>query len=118
MNAAAPPGGAGAAGAFRGPGAPSTPGVAGVAAPGTASPAAAPAALTGAAAHAARKDLARVETRMARVEALRSALHAQMADAHTDHERLMALAAEDAALADEAADLETRWLDLAEALET
>jgi len=54
---------------------------------------------------------------MARIEALRGALHAQMADAHTDHERLLALAAEDATLADEAADLETRWLDLAEALE-
>ena len=80
-------------------------------------PCTAPAALTGAAAHAARKDLARIETRMARIEALRGALHAQMADAHTDHERLLALAAEDAALAAEHADLEDRWLELAEALE-
>ena len=73
--------------------------------------------LTGAAAHAARKDLARVETRMARIEALRADLHAQMADAHTDHERLLALAADDAALAAEHAELEDRWLELGEALE-
>jgi ABC transport system ATP-binding/permease protein len=75
------------------------------------------AALTGAAAHAARKDLARVETRMSRIETLRAGLHAQMADAHTDHERLLALAAEDAALAAEHAELEDRWLELGEALE-
>ncbi|MCU0262570.1 MAG: ABC-F family ATP-binding cassette domain-containing protein [Candidatus Nanopelagicales bacterium] len=73
--------------------------------------------LTGAAAHAARKDLSRVETRMARIEALRAGLHAQMADAHTDHERLLVLASEDAALAAEHAELEDRWLELGEALE-
>jgi ATP-binding cassette subfamily F protein uup len=73
--------------------------------------------LTGAAAHAARKDLSRVETRMARIEALREGLHAQMAVAHTDHERLLALAAEDAALSAEHAELEDRWLELGEALE-
>jgi ABC transport system ATP-binding/permease protein len=73
--------------------------------------------LTGAAAHAARKDLARVETRMARIETLRAGLHEQMADAHTDHERLLVLSAEDAALAAEHADLEERWLELGEALE-
>jgi ATP-binding cassette subfamily F protein uup len=74
--------------------------------------------LTGAAAHAARKDLARVETRMIRIEALRADLHAQMADAHTDHERLLTLAADDDALAAEHTELEERWLELAEALET
>ncbi len=73
--------------------------------------------LTGAAAHAARKDLARVETRMIRIEALRADLHAQMADAHTDHERLLTLAADDAALAAEHTELEERWLALGEALE-
>jgi ATP-binding cassette subfamily F protein uup len=76
-----------------------------------------PAALTGAAAHAARKDLARVETRMSRIEALRAGLHADMADAHTDHERLLTLATDDAALAAEHAELEERWLALGEALE-
>jgi hypothetical protein len=54
---------------------------------------------------------------MARIEALREGLHAQMADAHTDHERLLALAAEDAALSAEHAELEDRWLELGEALE-
>jgi len=95
-----------------------TPGAApggGARTPGSAPPA--PAGLSGAAAHAARKDLARVETRMARVEALRAGLHAQMADAHTDHERLLALASDDAALAAEHAELEERWLELGEALE-
>ena len=75
------------------------------------------AALTGAAAHAARKDLSRVETRMARIEVLRAELHAQMADSHTDHERLLTLSAADAALAAEHTDLEERWLELGEALE-
>ncbi|HYN57626.1 MAG TPA: ABC-F family ATP-binding cassette domain-containing protein [Motilibacterales bacterium] len=73
--------------------------------------------LSGAAAHAARKDLARVETRMARIEALRAGLHVQMADAHTDHERLLELSSEDAVLAAEHSELEERWLDLGEALE-
>jgi hypothetical protein len=41
-----------------------------------------------------------------------------MADAHTDHEQLLALAADDAALVAERADLEERWLDLASALES
>jgi ABC-type multidrug transport system ATPase subunit len=77
----------------------------------------APAGLTGAAAHAARKDLARAETRMARIEALRAELHAQMADSHTDHERLLALATEDSTLAAEQVELEERWLELGEALE-
>ncbi len=54
---------------------------------------------------------------MARIEALREGLHTQMADAHTDHERLLALAADDAALAAEHTDLEERWLELGEALE-
>jgi ATP-binding cassette subfamily F protein uup len=87
-------------------------------APAQPAPGGAPAALTGAAAHAARKDLVRVETRMARIEALRVDLHTKMADAHTDHERLLALAADDAALASEHAELEERWLELAEALES
>ena len=82
-----------------------------------AGPGAVGAALTGAAAHAARKDLSRVETRMARIEVLRAELHAQMADSHTDHERLLTLSAADVALAAEHTDLEERWLELGEALE-
>jgi hypothetical protein len=54
---------------------------------------------------------------MARIEALRAGLHTQMADAHTDHERLLALAADDAVLAAEHTELEERWLQLGEALE-
>ena len=73
--------------------------------------------LTGAAAHAARKDLARVEARMGRIESLREALHAQMVDSHTDHEALLRLAADDEALGAEHAELEERWLELGEALE-
>ena len=121
---------AGAGGAARGAalttsgaaGAPTTSGSVGTSGPGSGSAVPRPAGatssgLTGAAAHAARKDLARVETRMARIEALRGDLHAQMADAHTDHERLLVLSAEDAALAAEHAELEDRWLELGEALE-
>jgi ATP-binding cassette subfamily F protein uup len=81
------------------------------------SPAGVPA-LTGAAAHAARKELSRVETRIAKVEALRGKLHAQMADAHTDHERLLELSAQDAQLGAEHAELEERWLELGESLES
>ncbi len=73
--------------------------------------------LTGAAAHAVRKDLARVEGRLARVEALREGLHAQMAEAHADHERLLGLSADDGVLATEQAALEDRWLELSEALD-
>jgi hypothetical protein len=40
-----------------------------------------------------------------------------MAQSHTDHELLLALAAEDAALGAEQAELEERWLALGEALE-
>jgi ATP-binding cassette subfamily F protein uup len=73
--------------------------------------------LSGAAAHAARKEVGRVEGRMARIEARRATLHDQMADAHTDHERLLELSAEDQALTAEHAQLEERWLELSEALE-
>jgi ATP-binding cassette subfamily F protein uup len=103
-------------------GAPTTSGSVGTSGPGSGSAAPrpvgdTPSGLTGAAAHAARKDLARIETRMSRIEALRGDLHAQMADAHTDHERLLVLSSEDAALAAEHAELENRWLELGEALE-
>ena len=73
--------------------------------------------LSGAAAHAARKAVGRVETRMARIEARRATLHDQMADAHTDHERLLELSGEDQALTAEHTQLEERWLELSEALE-
>jgi ATP-binding cassette subfamily F protein uup len=54
---------------------------------------------------------------MARIEARRATLHDQMADAHTDHERLLELSGEDQALTAEHTQLEERWLELSEALE-
>ncbi len=74
-------------------------------------------ALTGSAAHAARKEVARIEARLARIEALQADLHEQMADAHTDHVVLADLVAQDAELRDESEELEERWLELGEALE-
>ena len=73
--------------------------------------------LSGAAAHATRKEVGRIEGRMARIEARRATLHDQMADAHTDHERLLELSGEDQALTAEHTQLEERWLELSEALE-
>ncbi|MGB7983501.1 MAG: ABC-F family ATP-binding cassette domain-containing protein [Candidatus Nanopelagicales bacterium] len=74
--------------------------------------------LSGAAAHTARKELARIEARLTRIEVLQSALHDQMADSHTDHERLGELVVQDGALVAERAELEERWLELGEALES
>jgi ATP-binding cassette subfamily F protein uup len=73
--------------------------------------------MTGAAAHAARKELARVEQRLARIDREVEQLHARMADAHADHERLLELGAAESALAAEREQLEERWLELGEALE-
>jgi ATP-binding cassette subfamily F protein uup len=73
--------------------------------------------LSGAAAHAARKELARIESRLARVDTVQEDLHSRMAAAHSDHEQLTELAAQEAALAAERSDLEERWLELGEALE-
>jgi ATP-binding cassette subfamily F protein uup len=84
---------------------------------GAASAALSGAGLTGAAAHAARKEVGRIEARLARIEAEQTALHEAMAVAHTDHEHLLALAGQDADLVAERTTLEERWLELAEALE-
>lgn len=72
---------------------------------------------TGAALRAARKDLGRVEARLARLEQERATVHDQMASAHSDHERLAVLVAQEAALAAERDTLEERWLELAQVLE-
>jgi ATP-binding cassette subfamily F protein uup len=97
-------------------------GAGGAGAGGTGSPAAdrtelPPAGLSGAAAHAARKELARIEARLARIDTTQASLHQQMARAHTDHVALAELAGQDAALGAERAELEERWLELGEALE-
>jgi ATP-binding cassette subfamily F protein uup len=81
------------------------------------SPSAGAAGLTGSAAHAARKELARVEARLAKLDALQEQVHAQMVEAHADHERLLELGAQDSALTTERVELEERWLELGEALE-
>ncbi len=73
--------------------------------------------LTGSAAHAARKELARIDARLAKLDELQAQVHDRMVEAHADHERLLELGAQDSALAAERADLEERWLELGEALE-
>ncbi|MGB8021351.1 MAG: ABC-F family ATP-binding cassette domain-containing protein [Candidatus Nanopelagicales bacterium] len=73
--------------------------------------------LSGAAAHAARKELARIEARLARIEVLQAELHDRMAQAHTDHVRLAELVAAAAALGEERDGLEERWLELGSELE-
>ncbi len=73
---------------------------------------------SGASAHAARKEVARIEERLARIPVLRSGLHDQMAAAHSDQDRLAELVAAETALDIENAALEERWLELAEQLET
>ena len=68
----------------------------------------------GGAQRAARKELARLERALEKAEAREAALHAAMAEAATDHERLAELTAELAALAHEKDDLEARWLQAAD----
>jgi ATP-binding cassette subfamily F protein uup len=73
--------------------------------------------LVGAAAHAARKELARIEARLARLDSLQADLHDRMAVAHSDHEQLTELAAAESGLAAERAGLEERWLEVGAELE-
>jgi ATP-binding cassette subfamily F protein uup len=73
-------------------------------------------ALRGAALHAARKELARLETRLARIETATAAIHDQMAVAATDHQRLGQLTAQLAELAAEQGQVEESWMELAERL--
>ena len=63
---------------------------------------------------AARKELARIERRLARIAAEESALHAEMAEHATDYERVSALDERLRALARERDELETAWLAAAE----
>jgi ATP-binding cassette subfamily F protein uup len=68
----------------------------------------------GGAARAARKEAARLERALERLEAREAALQEQMAGAATDHERLRELQAQLEALAAEREDLEGRWLEQSE----
>ncbi len=73
--------------------------------------------LTGGDARAARKELTRIERRTEKLRGEEDRLHALLADAATDHERVLALDAELRAVVAERERLEEQWLELAAALE-
>ncbi|HEY5515853.1 MAG TPA: ABC-F family ATP-binding cassette domain-containing protein [Pengzhenrongella sp.] len=73
-----------------------------------------PGEMSGAEARAARKELARIDRRLAKIAQLVKALHAKLAAQATDHEAVTALAVELRALAVERAELEELWLALAD----
>ena len=66
---------------------------------------------------AARKELGRLERRLAKIGELESRLHDRMAAQATDHQAVLALDAELRALAAERAVLEDEWMVVAEAAE-
>ena len=76
-----------------------------------------PAALSAADARLLRKELTKVERRSQRLHVEEDRLHAELAVAATDHERVLALDAELRAVVTEREQLEDRWLEIAEALE-
>jgi ABC transport system ATP-binding/permease protein len=71
----------------------------------------------GAVLRAARKEVARIERALEKLAVREQALHAEMAAAATDHERLRALQAELDAVATEREDAEAAWLEAAETAE-
>ncbi|WP_433268276.1 ABC-F family ATP-binding cassette domain-containing protein [Actinosynnema sp. CS-041913] len=80
-------------------------------------PAKAPAPSNAADQRAARKELARLERKLEALHKKEARLHAALAEASTDPERLMALDAELRAVLAEAEDVEAQWLDAAELAE-
>lgn len=64
---------------------------------------------------AARKELARIERGLSRAQARVDDIHARMVDAATDGEALVDLGKELARAEQNLADLEERWLEVAEA---
>jgi ATP-binding cassette subfamily F protein uup len=62
----------------------------------------------------ARKELARIERRLARVAADETSLHESLAAVSTEHEKVLALDAQLRALGTEKAELEEQWLQLAD----
>jgi len=76
-----------------------------------------PAVLSTADARLLRKELTKVERRSQRLHVEEDRLHAELAAAATDHERVLALDAELRAIVSEREELEDRWLEIAEALE-
>ncbi|WP_372788540.1 ABC-F family ATP-binding cassette domain-containing protein [Paraconexibacter sp.] len=71
----------------------------------------------GAVVKAARKEVARLERALEKLQARESALHADMAAAATEHERLRALQGDLTALLAEREELEAAWIEQAELLE-
>jgi ATP-binding cassette subfamily F protein uup len=71
----------------------------------------------GAVLRAARKEAARLERALEKLDAREAVLHEQMAAAATDHEQLAALQAELGALATEREQLEAAWLEASEQAE-
>ncbi|CAA9486097.1 MAG: hypothetical protein AVDCRST_MAG13-1458, partial [uncultured Solirubrobacteraceae bacterium] len=71
----------------------------------------------GGALRAARKEVARLERALEKLEDRQAGLHEAMAASATDHGRLRELDAELGALAAERDALEASWLELSEALE-
>ena len=69
---------------------------------------------TAAQSRAARKELARIDRRLAKIAQLVTALHAKLAAQSTDHVAVATLDAELKTLAAERAELEEQWLDLSE----
>ncbi|MGZ4640271.1 MAG: ABC-F family ATP-binding cassette domain-containing protein [Actinomycetes bacterium] len=67
-----------------------------------------------AATRTARKELARIERALDRLRDRETRLHDQMAAAATDHEKVLALDSDLRALVEECAELEDRWLELAD----
>jgi len=73
--------------------------------------------LAGGEARAAKKELARIERRTEKLRAEEGRLHAALAGAATDHERVVALDAELRAVVAEREGLEDEWLEVAASLE-
>lgn len=71
----------------------------------------------GAAERAARKDLSRLERSVAKLDDREKKLHASLADAATDPEKLQTLGAELKAVLAEKEELEERWMELAAELD-
>jgi len=69
---------------------------------------------SGADVHAARKDLQRIERRLARIAEAEQRLHARMVERATDHTAVLALDTQLRELAAERAQLEDEWLEAAE----
>jgi len=73
--------------------------------------------LTAAEAKAARKELSKIERRSARVREEEDRLHAELAGAATDHERVQALDVQLREIVAERESLEDQWLEVAATLE-